>query len=47
MEPIVPIIFQRVKATCFAYGQTGDLLSVQYKIDAFYMLAFGIFFIYI
>uniref|UniRef100_A0A6N2MUK0 Kinesin-like protein n=1 Tax=Salix viminalis TaxID=40686 RepID=A0A6N2MUK0_SALVM len=24
VEPIVPIIFQRVKATCFAYGQTGS-----------------------
>ncbi|KAK2985300.1 hypothetical protein RJ640_024296 [Escallonia rubra] len=23
VEPIVPIIFQRTKATCFAYGQTG------------------------
>lgn len=23
MEPIVPTIFQRTKATCFAYGQTG------------------------
>ncbi|KAL9268597.1 Kinesin-like protein, partial [Drosera capensis] len=24
IEPIVPIIFQRTKATCFAYGQTGS-----------------------
>ncbi|KAA8541804.1 hypothetical protein F0562_022956 [Nyssa sinensis] len=24
VEPIVPIIFQRIKATCFAYGQTGS-----------------------
>ncbi|KAH7857710.1 hypothetical protein Vadar_015637 [Vaccinium darrowii] len=24
VEPIVPIIFQRTKATCFAYGQTGS-----------------------
>ncbi|KVH92968.1 Kinesin, motor domain-containing protein [Cynara cardunculus var. scolymus] len=24
VEPIVPIIFQRTKATCFAYGQTED-----------------------
>ncbi|XP_059638119.1 kinesin-like protein KIN-13B [Cornus florida] len=24
VEPIVPIIFQRTKATCFAYGQTGN-----------------------
>ncbi|KAG5021262.1 hypothetical protein JHK82_017165 [Glycine max] len=24
VEPIVPIIFQRTKATCFAYGQTGE-----------------------
>ncbi|KAL6996482.1 Kinesin-like protein KIN-13B [Sarracenia purpurea var. burkii] len=24
VEPIVPIIFQRSKATCFAYGQTGS-----------------------
>ncbi|KAE8696082.1 Kinesin-like protein KIF2C [Hibiscus syriacus] len=24
MEPIIPIIFQRTKATCFAYGQTGS-----------------------
>jgi len=23
VEPIVPLIFQRTKATCFAYGQTG------------------------
>jgi kinesin family protein 2/24 len=23
VEPIVPTIFQRTKATCFAYGQTG------------------------
>ncbi|KAF8400781.1 hypothetical protein HHK36_014083 [Tetracentron sinense] len=26
VEPIVPIIFQRTKATCFAYGQTGELV---------------------
>eukprot|EP01018_Ginkgo_biloba_P039848 Gb_21615 [translate_table: standard] len=25
VEPIVPAIFQRTKATCFAYGQTGKL----------------------
>ncbi|KAI3790174.1 hypothetical protein L2E82_03014 [Cichorium intybus] len=24
VEPIVPIIFQKTKATCFAYGQTGS-----------------------
>ncbi|GER48350.1 kinesin motor family protein [Striga asiatica] len=24
VEPIVPIIFQRTKSTCFAYGQTGS-----------------------
>ncbi|KAM1508434.1 hypothetical protein ACFX10_017747 [Malus domestica] len=24
VEPIVPLIFQRTKATCFAYGQTGN-----------------------
>lgn len=23
VEPVVPLIFQRTKATCFAYGQTG------------------------
>jgi hypothetical protein len=23
VEPIVPLIFHRTKATCFAYGQTG------------------------
>ncbi|PSR92584.1 Kinesin-like protein [Actinidia chinensis var. chinensis] len=23
VEPVIPIIFQRTKATCFAYGQTG------------------------
>lgn len=23
IEPIIPTIFQRTKATCFAYGQTG------------------------
>ncbi|XP_065866842.1 kinesin-like protein KIN-13A isoform X2 [Euphorbia lathyris] len=28
VEPIVPIIFQRAKATCFAYGQT-DVISLQ------------------
>ncbi|KAJ0075810.1 hypothetical protein Patl1_34192 [Pistacia atlantica] len=27
VEPIVPIIFQRTKATCFAYGQTGVVLT--------------------
>ncbi|CAI9767876.1 unnamed protein product [Fraxinus pennsylvanica] len=27
VEPIVPIIFQRTKATCFAYGQTGKPLK--------------------
>jgi len=26
VEPIIPIIFQRTKATCFAYGQTGLLV---------------------
>lgn len=25
VEPIIPTIFQRTKATCFAYGQTGKL----------------------
>lgn len=25
VEPIIPTIFQRTKATCFAYGQTGML----------------------
>ncbi|KAJ1419385.1 P-loop containing nucleoside triphosphate hydrolase [Sesbania bispinosa] len=24
VEPIVPLVFQRTKATCFAYGQTGS-----------------------
>lgn len=24
VEPIIPLIFQRTKATCFAYGQTGS-----------------------
>ena len=24
VEPVVPLIFQRIKATCFAYGQTGN-----------------------
>ncbi|CAL5337863.1 unnamed protein product [Camellia sinensis] len=24
VEPIIPIVFQRTKATCFAYGQTGS-----------------------
>ncbi|TYH01205.1 hypothetical protein ES288_A09G038900v1 [Gossypium darwinii] len=24
VKPIIPIIFQRIKATCFAYGQTGS-----------------------
>lgn len=23
VEPIIPLIFERTKATCFAYGQTG------------------------
>jgi hypothetical protein len=23
VEPVVPAIFNRTKATCFAYGQTG------------------------
>eukprot|EP01018_Ginkgo_biloba_P001654 Gb_33090 [translate_table: standard] len=27
VEPIVPTIFQRTKATCFAYGQTGKFLG--------------------
>lgn len=25
VEPIVPLIFNRTKATCFAYGQTGKI----------------------
>ncbi|MQL71975.1 hypothetical protein Taro_004296 [Colocasia esculenta] len=25
VEPIIPTIFQRTKATCFAYGQTGEI----------------------
>ncbi|KAL6006247.1 hypothetical protein ACLOJK_040293 [Asimina triloba] len=29
VEPIVPIIFQRTKATCFAYGQTGKKLCMR------------------
>jgi len=28
VEPIVPLIFQRTKATCFAYGQTGKVLFI-------------------
>jgi kinesin family protein 2/24 len=27
VEPIIPTIFQRTKATCFAYGQTGNDFS--------------------
>ncbi|TXG61380.1 hypothetical protein EZV62_012743 [Acer yangbiense] len=27
VEPIVPLIFHRTKATCFAYGQTGKLFG--------------------
>lgn len=27
VEPIVPLIFNRTKATCFAYGQTGKVLN--------------------
>ncbi|KAF5935170.1 hypothetical protein HYC85_026299 [Camellia sinensis] len=30
VEPIVPIIFQRTKATCFAYGQTGKWLHTPF-----------------
>lgn len=35
VEPIVPIIFQRTKATCFAYGQTGELTRILSIIDEF------------
>ena len=27
VQPIIPTIFERTKATCFAYGQTGTLLT--------------------
>ncbi|GMN69791.1 hypothetical protein TIFTF001_038846 [Ficus carica] len=30
VEPIVPLIFQKTKATCFAYGQTGKCLELIY-----------------
>nr|CAB3470557.1 unnamed protein product [Digitaria exilis] len=29
VEPIIPAIFQRTKATCFAYGQTGKKLCMR------------------
>lgn len=31
VQPIIPIIFQRTKATCFAYGQTGICLFFYVK----------------
>ena len=43
IEPIIPIIFQRTKATCFAYGQTGmQWHSFDSKIlddNSFFMLS--------
>lgn len=33
VEPIIPTIFQRTKATCFAYGQTGVLSIFSLKPD--------------
>ncbi|GAU11174.1 hypothetical protein TSUD_197980, partial [Trifolium subterraneum] len=27
VEPIIPTIFERTKATCFAYGQTGKKIK--------------------
>ncbi|OAY62915.1 Kinesin-13A [Ananas comosus] len=33
VEPIVPAIFQRTKATCFAYGQTGKCSGKTYTMQ--------------
>ncbi|THG17440.1 hypothetical protein TEA_006830 [Camellia sinensis var. sinensis] len=39
VEPIVPIIFQRTKATCFAYGQTGKYSFVHISDGICYNLS--------
>ncbi|XP_071708204.1 kinesin-like protein KIN-13B [Rutidosis leptorrhynchoides] len=38
VEPIVPIIFKRTKATCFAYGQTGKIQpdNISLKLSRLY-----------
>ncbi|TYI22697.1 hypothetical protein ES332_A06G120500v1 [Gossypium tomentosum] len=45
VEPIIPIIFQRTKATCFAYGQTVHgsvvLLLISSSRNIFYILGSG------
>lgn len=33
VEPIIPAIFQRTKATCFAYGQTGKFCCIFQILD--------------
>lgn len=33
VQPIIPTIFERTKATCFAYGQTGTLIDM--SVDSF------------
>ncbi|KAM1173569.1 hypothetical protein FF1_026248 [Malus domestica] len=34
VEPIVPLIFQRTKATCFAYGQTGKYYTLNNNLGS-------------
>lgn len=36
VEPIVPTIFNRTKATCFAYGQTGPT-SIKFYLFSHYV----------
>ena len=38
VEPIIPIIFQRTKATCFAYGQTGANILTDLAMHLFNLL---------
>lgn len=37
VEPIVPLIFQRTKATCFAYGQTGKYYTLNNNLGSLYV----------
>ncbi|PON94559.1 Kinesin-like protein [Trema orientale] len=48
VEPIVPLIFHKTKATCFAYGQTGECFFpvcsfyiVPHELESFFFLCSG------
>lgn len=45
VQPIIPIIFQRTKATCFAYGQTGVSVFLHMFVSVFFNIRYSFIFL--